>query len=145
MSNPQSPRLPGLGTPMQKGGAPAGWNYPVNPFELQKQLEVGIEHHKAGRAEDAEKVYRAVLAKVPNQPDALNLLGVLAMEAGNHDAAFDLLERAVAARPKDPVVLTTMATRSRSFVASRKRSQHSSVRSRSSPTWPTPGSISAAR
>lgn len=106
MSQPPTPqaRLPGLGTPMQKGGGP-GWNYPVNPFELQKQLEQGIEHHKAGRGEEAEKVYRAVLAKVPNQPDALNLLGVLAMEAGNHDAAFDFLERAVAARPKDPAVL----------------------------------------
>lgn len=89
---------------MQKGAA-AGWNYPVNPFELQKQLEHGIEHHKAGRSEEAERVYRAVLAKVPNQPDALNLLGVLAMEAGNHDAAFDFLERAVMARPKDPAVL----------------------------------------
>jgi tetratricopeptide (TPR) repeat protein len=96
------PRLPGLGMPMNKGG---GWNYPVNPFELQKQLEAGIEFHKAGRGEEAEKIYRAVLAKVPNQPDALNLLGVLAMEAGNHEAAFDFLERAVEARPKDPAVL----------------------------------------
>ncbi|MCE9521359.1 MAG: sulfotransferase, partial [Alphaproteobacteria bacterium] len=96
--------LPGLGMPMQKGGAP-GWNYPVNPFELQKQLEHGIEHHKAGRGEEAERVYRSVLAKVPNQPDALNLLGVLAMEAGNHEAAFDFLERAVAGRPKDPAIL----------------------------------------
>lgn len=103
MSQPPQPRLPGLGMPMQRGGT--GWNYPVNPFDLQKQLEGGIEHHKAGRGEEAEKVYRAVLAKVPNQPDALNLLGVLAMEAGNHEAAFDFLERAVAARPKDPVVL----------------------------------------
>lgn len=102
--SPPQARLPGLGTPMQKGGAP-GWNYPVNPFELQKQLEHGIEHHKAGRGEDAERVYRSVLSKVPNQPDALNLLGVLAMEAGNHDAAFDFLERAVQARPKDPAIL----------------------------------------
>src|SRR6185295_7203841 len=38
-------------------------------------------------------------------PDALNLLGVLAMEAGNHDAAFDFLTRAPEARPKDPAVL----------------------------------------
>ena len=102
---PPQARLPGLGQPMQKGGGAGAWNYPVNPFELQKQLEGGIEHHKAGRGEEAEKIYRAVLAKVPNQPDALNLLGVLAMEAGNHDAAFDFLERAVAARPKDPAVL----------------------------------------
>lgn len=89
---------PGAGT----GGA---WNYPVNPFELQKELEFGIEHHKAGRADEAERVYRNVLQKVPNQPDALNLLGVLAMEAGNHDAAFDFLGRAVQARPKDPAIL----------------------------------------
>jgi tetratricopeptide (TPR) repeat protein len=90
---------------MQQRGGTGGWNYPVNPFELQKQLEVGIEHHKAGRGEEAERVYRAVLAKVPNQPDALNLLGVLAMEAGSHEAAFDFLERAVGARPKDPAIL----------------------------------------
>ena len=101
---PPSPKLPGLGTPMQARGTSA-WNYPVNPFELQRQLEQGMDHHRAGRGEEAEKVYRAILAKVPNQPDALNLLGVLAMEAGNHEAAFELLERAVAARPKDPVVL----------------------------------------
>src|SRR5262245_10003302 len=104
MSQPPSPRLPGLGQPMPQRAGGTGWNYPVNPFELQKQLEQGIEFHKTGRGEDAEKVYRAVLAKVPNQPDALNLLGVLAMEAGNHEAAFDLLERAVAARPKDPTI-----------------------------------------
>lgn len=104
-SQPPSSRLPGLGTPMQQRGAGGGFNYPVNPFELQKQLEQGIEHHRAGRGEEAEKVYRAVLAKVPNQPDALNLLGVLAMEAGAHETAFDFLERAVAARPKDPTIL----------------------------------------
>jgi tetratricopeptide (TPR) repeat protein len=102
--NSPQPRLPGLGTPMQgKGAGP--WNYPVNPFDLQKQLEQGIEHHKAGRGEEAEKIYRSVLSKVPNQPDALNLLGVLAMDAGNHEAAFELLERAVQARPKDPAIL----------------------------------------
>ena len=103
-SAPQ-PRLPGLGVPMQKGSGGSAWNYPVNPFDLQRQLEQGIEHHKAGRGEEAERVYRAVLSKVPNQPDALNLLGVLAMEAGNNDAAFDFLERAVLARPKDPAIL----------------------------------------
>ena len=98
------PKLPGLGTPMQARGTGA-WTYPVNPFDLQRQLEQGMEHHRAGRFEDAEKIYSAILAKVPGQPDALNLLGVIAMEAGNHDAAFELLGRAVAARPKDPVIL----------------------------------------
>jgi tetratricopeptide (TPR) repeat protein len=104
---PPQAQLPGLGRPMRPAaGAAAGpWNYPVNPFELQKELEHGITFHKAGRAEEAERVYRSVLQKVPNQPDALNLLGVLAMEAGNQEAAFDYLGRAVQARPKDPAVL----------------------------------------
>jgi tetratricopeptide (TPR) repeat protein len=102
--NSMPPRLPGLGSPILSRNANP-WTYPTNPFELQRQLEQGMEHHRAGRAEEAEKVYRAILAKVPNQPDALNLLGVLSMDAGNHESAFDLLERAVAARPKDPVIL----------------------------------------
>ena len=54
---PKAPqaRLPVLGVPMRpvQAGGGGAWNYPVNPFELQKELEGGIEHHKAGRAEDA--------------------------------------------------------------------------------------------
>jgi tetratricopeptide (TPR) repeat protein len=82
-----------------------GWSAAINPYEIQRQLESAIEHHKGGRPEDAERGYRQVLQKVPNQPDALNLLAVLAVEAGNHAAAADLFERAVAVRPKDPVIL----------------------------------------
>lgn len=98
------PRLPGL------GGAPAGAFHkaPVNPFELQKQLEEAIVHHKAGRREDAERVYRAVLAKVPNQPDALNLLGVLAGEAGRYEIAISMMQQAAQNRPKDPAILNNI-------------------------------------
>ncbi|MFN9358836.1 MAG: tetratricopeptide repeat protein, partial [Alphaproteobacteria bacterium] len=75
------------------------WSYPVNPFDLQRQLEQGMEHHRAGRFDEAERIYAASLAQVPGQPDARNLLGVIALEAGNHDAAFELLGRASPARP----------------------------------------------
>ena len=54
---PPQARLPGLGMPMRPGAGQTGaWNYPVNPFELQKELEFGIEHHKAGRAEEGRRV-----------------------------------------------------------------------------------------
>jgi tetratricopeptide (TPR) repeat protein len=100
MQRPSRPVLPGL------GGQPASPNrQPQSPFELQKLLDGAIAHHKAGRAEAAERGYNDVLQRVPNQPDALNLLAVLAVEAGNHPAAADLFERAVSIRPKDPVIL----------------------------------------
>lgn len=104
MQRPSRPMLPGLGAPAkapQAGGFPGG----VNPFELQSLLESAIAHHKSGRPEEAERGYNSVLQRVPNQPDALNLLAVLAVEAGNHTAAAELFERAVAVRPKDPVIL----------------------------------------
>lgn len=104
MQRNSRPLLPGLGAPA-KGPAAPGFPGGVNPFELQSLLENAIAHHKAGRPEAAERGYNDVLQRVPNQPDALNLLAVLAVEAGNHAAAADLFERAVAIRPKDPVIL----------------------------------------
>ena len=104
MQRHPKPILPGLGAPSRPA---AGSPFPggANPFELQGMLESAIAHHKAGRAEAAERGYNDVLQRAPNQPDALNLLAVLAVEAGNHPAAADLFERAVAMRRKDPVIL----------------------------------------
>jgi len=73
-----------------------------SPAQLQKILEQGIAHHREGRKEDAERSYRQVLDIAPNQPDALNLLGVLAADAGFHDLAISLMRRALMTRPKDP-------------------------------------------
>ena len=96
------PRLPGLGAPMGsfRGG--------VDPFQLQATLEEGIAHHKAGRREEAERIYRSVLQKHPGQPDALNLLGVLAGEVGSYDLAISLMQQAAQVRPKEPSVLNNI-------------------------------------
>jgi tetratricopeptide (TPR) repeat protein len=73
-----------------------------SPAQLQKILEQGIAHHREGRKEEAERNYRQVLDIAPNQPDALNLLGVLASDAGFHELAIGLMRRALMTRPKDP-------------------------------------------
>ena len=67
-------------------------------FEL---LRDGLAHHQAGRSQEAEAAYRAVLAADPNQVKALYLLGVLYTAAGRLDDALDLLQRAVAGDPED--------------------------------------------
>jgi tetratricopeptide (TPR) repeat protein len=50
-----------------------------NP-QIVRDLEAGLAYHKAGRRERAERLYRKVLRREPDHPDALRLLGVIASE-----------------------------------------------------------------
>ncbi|MEJ1970565.1 MAG: sulfotransferase [Rhizomicrobium sp.] len=77
----------------------------ASPKLLQQFMEEGVGHHRAGRKEEAERCYRKVLEHAPNQPDALNLLGVLAADEGLLVMAVDLMERALNTRPRDPHIL----------------------------------------
>ncbi len=58
-----------------------------------------MQHHQAGRLQQAEPLYRQALAQQPNHPDALHLLGVLASQVGQYPAAIELIRRALAVRP----------------------------------------------
>ena len=69
-----------------------------NP-QIVKDLETGLAHHRAGRSERAEQLYRKVLRRDPNQPDALRLLGVIAYERGRYEYAAQLISRALEIRP----------------------------------------------
>src|SRR5580658_5891265 len=54
-----------------------------------------VEHHRAGRLEAASRDYRAVLAARPDHAPALHLLGALAFEIGQTEAAINLMSAAV--------------------------------------------------
>jgi len=71
----------------------------ASSMTIPQALELGLEHHRAGRWREAEAIYRQVLAADPNQFDALHLLGILAHGAGRPDAAVDLIGRAVQIEP----------------------------------------------
>ena len=62
----------------------------------------GHAHHRAGRFEEAEAIYRRVLAAEPNNPDALHLLGMIAQAAGNYELVEQLIGKAIAANPNVP-------------------------------------------
>lgn len=60
-------------------------------------LAHGLEHHLAGRLDQAERVYRQVVAFDAAQPDALHLLAMLAHQRGQAATALSFGERAIAA------------------------------------------------
>jgi len=76
---------------------------------LQQALAAGTEFQKAGRLDDAEKVYRQLLAHDPNCPDALHLLGVLLFQRGQHQPAIDLIRRAIALYPAGAMYYSNLA------------------------------------
>jgi tetratricopeptide (TPR) repeat protein len=80
----------------------------VSPSHIQSLLEKGIAHHQADEKLEAERYYQKVLQIAPNQPDALNLLGVLAAESEAYPIAIGLMERALLTRPKDPNILNNL-------------------------------------
>jgi predicted TPR repeat methyltransferase len=68
-------------------------------------LEEALAHHRAGRLQEAEAIYRARLEADPADADALHWLGVLASQCGQQDLALELIERALARRRGDPEIL----------------------------------------
>ena len=67
---------------------------------LLAKLQAALEHHHAGRRDEAEQLYRAVLCADASNADALNLLGVLEYERGRNLEALDWLTKAIRASPK---------------------------------------------
>ena len=75
---------------------------------IEQSLQSGLQHHRSGRFGEAEKIYRQILAREPNQPDALHLLGMIALQVGHPDAGIDLVKRAIAIEPRNANYHTTL-------------------------------------
>lgn len=66
---------------------------------LSEALAIAMGHHRSGRLELAEEIYRRILAIEPNQPDALHLTGLVAHHRGRSAEAIDWMRRAIALDP----------------------------------------------
>ncbi len=70
-------------------------------------LREGAARHAAGELDAAAALYARVLRLAPDEPDALNLSGVLARARGEAERAATLTGRALALRPRAPVFLAS--------------------------------------
>jgi tetratricopeptide (TPR) repeat protein len=65
----------------------------------RRLIAQAAEHHRAGRLEEAEGVYREILQRDPRNLEALRLLGSIAISAEHYGQAEKLLKRAVELAP----------------------------------------------
>lgn len=75
---------------------------------IDRTLALAREAKRAGRRDEAERLFGEVLAR-GEHPLALNALGLLAIDAGDHAGAAALLERAIAADPASPELWMNLA------------------------------------
>ena len=62
---------------------------------LNQALQKGVEAHKAGKAQEAEQYYTAIIKADPKHPDANHNMGVLAVGIGKIEAALPFFKTAL--------------------------------------------------
>jgi predicted O-linked N-acetylglucosamine transferase (SPINDLY family) len=62
---------------------------------LTQTLAAGLEHHRAGRFHEAEVIYRRIVSADPRCAEAWRLLGMIAIEARQPQAAVEYVQRAI--------------------------------------------------
>src|SRR5262249_45969421 len=71
---------------------------------IPEAFAAAVEHQQAGRLEVAEQIFREILAVDPNHFDALHLVGVIASQRGDYEAAVAYLRKAIGVRGNEPTL-----------------------------------------
>ena len=66
---------------------------------IDARFQQALALHRGRRLEEAERLYREILAREPRHFDALHLLGLVQYETGRWDAAVASIRAAIAVRP----------------------------------------------
>ena len=67
---------------------------------IEQAVRQGVSAHKAGKLQEAERLYRAILESQPFHPDANHNLGVLSVSVNKAGDALPLFKVALEANPK---------------------------------------------
>ena len=75
---------------------------------IDQALQMAFGHHQAGRFHEAEQIYRSILAQVPNHPNALHYLGILAGQSGHVEEGIALIRQALQHAPRNSSYLNSL-------------------------------------
>jgi tetratricopeptide (TPR) repeat protein len=71
----------------------------VAELTIDQALQKGVEAHKAGQVQEADRLYTAILKAQPKHPDANHNMGVLAVGVGKVEQALPFFKTALEANP----------------------------------------------
>lgn len=80
----------------------AGNNMAAPPAGIRSALQQGMALLQSGRLQEAERLFRSVLAIDPKNVNALQLIALILFQAGKFQEGEQLLRRAIKQRPKVP-------------------------------------------
>jgi predicted TPR repeat methyltransferase len=72
-------------------------------------LRQAMQAQQQRQLDEADRLYRQVLVLAPQQPDALHLMGVLAAQRGDYEAAHDWIWQAIIAHPNEAMFHNNLA------------------------------------
>ncbi len=81
--------------------APSGPGAPNVPPDMMPLAREGKEQFERGNNLEAEKTYRKILAKAPNNLYTLSNLGVVLFRSGKYKPAEEIFKKAIAVAPED--------------------------------------------
>lgn len=90
------------GGPVPAKGAPRPGAGEDLPSALQQLLQHAGQHHQAGAWQEAERLYRQILARQPDHAGTWFRLGILALQTGRPAVALPALDQALALAPERP-------------------------------------------
>ena len=71
----------------------------MTELTIDQALKQGVEAHKAGQVQEADRLYTAILKAQPKHPDANHNMGVLAVGVGKVEQALPFFKTALEANP----------------------------------------------
>ncbi len=75
---------------------------PQSLAKVAPDVQAALNHQRDGRLDKAEALYRKILNKVPDHPDALHMLGAIANDRGRPERGVQLILKALQAYPDMP-------------------------------------------
>jgi predicted TPR repeat methyltransferase len=71
-------------------------------LNIPEEINKAVQFHIKGQLDEAEALYKKVLIIQPNNPDALNLLGVVCFQIGDLKSSEELINKAIEEKPSNP-------------------------------------------